>query len=332
MRIAVLGAGRIGIAHLSTLAAVPGIDELIVADPDRERSVSAAAAVGASSMSIDEALASRPDGIVITAPTPAHPDLVRAGISAGIPVFCEKPLAQDVAGSRALVEDCEGSDVPVQIGFQRRFDAGYRSARQAVRRGDLGELRRVHLMTCDPAPPSAEYIASSGGIFRDCHVHDFDVLRWVTGSEVATVHAVGANRGADYFRDAHDVDESAALLTMTDGTLVTLSGSRYNGAGYDVRMELAGTVATLLVGLDEQSPLRSAEARVPFPGGAPYSDFQHRFAAAYATELEEFVRVVRGEVTNPCTPRDALAAQLIAEAAQTSRREGRTVDMAELNL
>ena len=131
--------------------------------------------------------------------------------------------------------------MPTQIGFQRRFDAGYGAARDALRSGALGELRRVHALTGDREPPAADYIPSSGGIFRDCHVHDFDILRWVTGREVVEVYAVGANRGAAFFAEAGDVDESAAVLTLDDGTLVTLQGSRYNGGGHDVRMELAGT-------------------------------------------------------------------------------------------
>src|SRR5690606_39809392 len=112
-------------------------------------------------------------------------------------------------------------------------------------------LHRVHLITADPRPPAADYIPRSGGIYRDCHIHDFDILRWVTGREVDSVYATGATRGAAFFAEAGDVDTSAALLTMDDGTLFTLQGSRYNGGGSDERMELAGTLRTRAVGLDQ---------------------------------------------------------------------------------
>ncbi|TXN31178.1 Gfo/Idh/MocA family protein [Lacisediminihabitans profunda] len=331
MRFAILGAGRIGIAHVSTLMAQTGVSELLVADLDPARARTAAESVGAASHgTIDDAFSFRPDGIVIAAPTPAHAELILRAVRAGIPTFCEKPLAESLASSVAVVEEVERHDVPVQIGFQRRFDAGYRAAKQALEAGDIGELRRLHLLTCDPTPPPAEYIPQSGGIYRDCHIHDFDILRWVTGREVVSVFATGTNRGAAFFGEAGDVDESAALLTLDDGTLATLQGSRYNGAGYDVRMELAGTLGNRSVGLDDRVPLTSAEPGVGFPAGTPWPNFQERFAAAYSAELAAFVSVAAGERPSPCTPREALEALYIAEAATLSRAEGRSVRLDEV--
>jgi myo-inositol 2-dehydrogenase/D-chiro-inositol 1-dehydrogenase len=212
----------------------------------------------------------------------------------------------------------------VRIGFQRRFDAGYRAAAAALRAGELGELHRVHLITADPAPPPAEYIPLSGGVFRDCHIHDFDILRWVTGHEVVSVYATGANRGAAFFAEAGDVDNSAALLTLDDGTLATLQGSRYNGGGYDVRMELAGTKGTQAVGLGPRAPLRSAEGLQP--PDTPWPDFVTRFGAAYTAEIDAFLRDGEGL----CSIEDALAALYVAEAADLSLRQGRPVEVAEV--
>lgn len=331
MRIAILGAGRIGLAHVATLQRQPGISELLIADLDPARARAAATSIGsASAGSIEEAFSSKPDGIVIAAPTAAHAELIVRSVQAGIPTFCEKPLAESLDSTLAVVQEIERHDVPVQIGFQRRFDAGYVAARRALQAGEIGELRRLHLLTCDPTPPPAEYIPASGGIFRDCHIHDFDILRWVTGREVDSVFATGVNRGASFFGEAGDVDESAAVLTLDDGTLATLQGSRYNGAGYDVRMELAGTTGNRSVGLDERVPLTSAEPGVTFPNGAPWPNFQERFAAAYFAELATFVKVASGELDSPCTPRDALEALYIAEAADLSRREGRSVRIDEV--
>jgi len=154
----------------------------------------------------------------------------------------------------------------------------------------------------------------------------------VTGQEVASVFATGSNRGAAFFAEAEDVDESVALLTLADGTLATLQGSRYNGAGYDVRMELAGTDGNRSVGLDERVPLTSAEPGVGFPHGVPWPNFQERFAAAYAAELATFVGVAAGEIPSPCTPREALEALYIAEAAELSRHEGRVVRLDEVRV
>lgn len=331
MRLAVLGAGRIGLAHVGTLMAEASVDELFIADLDQARAEAAAVSFGSPSFgTIDDAFSSRPDGIVIAAPTSAHAELILRAVRAGIPTFCEKPLAESLASSVAVVAEVERHGVPVQIGFQRRFDAGYLAAREALHSGDIGGLRRMHLLTCDPTPPPAEYIPNSGGIYRDCHIHDFDILRWVTGREVATVYATGSNRGAAFFGESGDVDESAALLTLDDGTLATVQGSRYNGAGYDVRMELAGTVGNRTVGLDDRVPLTSAEPSESFPAGAPWPNFQERFAGAYAAELRMFVSVAAGTAASPCTPRDALEALFIAEAAERSRAEARVVSLDEV--
>ncbi len=331
MRIAVLGAGRIGLAHVGTLQAHEGISELLIADLDHERARAAASSVGsATAASIDDAISSKPDGIVIAAPTSAHAELILRTVRAGIPTFCEKPLAVSLESTVAVVNEVERHDVPVQLGFHRRFDPGYRAAKQALEAGDIGELRRMHLLTCDPTPPPADFIPTSGGIYRDCHIHDFDILRWITGREVDSVFAAGANRGAAFFSEADDIDESAALLTLDDGTLATVQGSRYNGAGYDVRMELAGTRGNRSVGLDDRVPLTSAEPGVNFPNGAPWPNFQERFAAAYSAELAAFVQLAAGEVPSPCTPRDALEALFIAEAAELSRHEGRVVRLEEV--
>jgi len=331
VRFVILGAGRIGLAHVDTLTQLDGVSELLIADLDPARAKAAAATVpGASFGTIDEAFASKPDGIVIAAPTSVHAELIVRSVRAGIPTFCEKPLAESLASTLAVVEEVERHDVPVQIGFQRRFDAGYAEARRALAAGDIGELRRMHLVTCDPTPPPAEYVPVSGGLYRDCHIHDFDILRWVTGQEVASVFATGSNRGADYFAASGDIDESATILTLQDGTLVTLQGSRYNGAGYDVRMELAGTAGNRTVGLDDRVPLTSTEPGATFPAGSPWGNFQDRFIGAYAEELAAFVAVVAGTATSRCTPRDALEALYIAEAASLSRVQGRVVQLDEV--
>ncbi|QAY59190.1 dehydrogenase [Microbacterium protaetiae] len=331
MRLGVIGTGRIGSQHAAVLAGRSEVDEVIVCDVDGTRARAVAAQIGGSAAEgTGQLYAARPDGVLIAAPTSQHADLIREAVRAHVPVFCEKPVAQSLAETVATVEEAEASGVAVQIGFQRRFDAGCRRVREAIAGGEVGELRRMHLMTCDPAPPPAEYVPHSGGIFRDCHIHDFDILRFVSGREVESVTALGANRGADFFAAAGDVDESVVLLTLDDGTLVTMQGSRYNGAGYDVRLEAAGTQGTVMAGLSGKTPVRSTEPGVVFPDDAPWAGFLERFADAYVAELVAFLDVVGTGAPVVCTPRDALEALYTAEAADLSRREGRTVRIAEV--
>lgn len=323
MRVGLLGLGRIGAFHAATLAAHPWVDELVVSDVDGVRAAGVAAELGAK---VGDAFES--DAVVIATPTATHAELLTRACAKGVPVFCEKPVAPGVDDTVRVLEAARQSGTVVHIGFQRRFDAGYVNARNALRNGELGTLHRVHMLTADPRPPAAGYILMSGGIYRDCHIHDFDILRWVTGREVDTVYATGSNRGEAFFAEAGDVDNSAALLTLDDGTLVTMQGSRYNGAGYDVRMELAGTLRTQAVGLDPRAPLTSSEGLQP--PGDPWPDFVTRFETAYVAELGAFLGAARGETDSPCTVEDALAALYLAEAAELSRREGRPVRVAEV--
>lgn len=329
MRVGLVGTGRIGASHAAVLRDHPEVDRLILADADETRAAATAAELGVDHGTVLTAL-EESDALVIAAATPAHAELILAGARRGRPVFCEKPVAADVQTTAAVGAEVAALGARVHIGFQRRFDAGYLAARDALRSGALGELRRVHALTADRVPPADDYIPTSGGIFRDCHVHDFDILRWVTGREVVEVVAIGANRGSQVFADSGDVDEAAALLTLDDGTLVTLQGSRYNGAGYDVRMELAGTRATWVVGLDEHAALVSAEAGSDFPAGPSWPNFWARFSAAYEAEMHAFIDLAQGRRESPCTVQEALEAFYVCEAATLSLIERRAVTVAEV--
>lgn len=332
MRIGLIGTGRIGAAHAAVLVEHPEVSDLVLTDVDPERARAVATELGVRHVPDADALlnSQHVDALVIAAATDAHTQLLLASIEAGLPVFCEKPVAPDLPGTVQVLRAAEHARARVHIGFQRRFDAGYARARAALAAGELGTLHRVHALTCDPAPPPPAYIPASGGLFRDCHVHDFDAVRWVTGQEVVDVLAHGANRGADYFHAAGDVDTAVALLRLTDGTLVTVQGSRYNGAGYDVRMELAGTEASIAVGLDERLPIISAEPAARFPEGLPWPNFWERFGPAYRAEISAFVDMAAGHRDTPCGVADALEALLIAEAAELSRTQGRVVGTAEV--
>ena len=331
MRVGLIGAGRIGRLHATTLRRLPEVDSLVIADavPDLAREVAAPLQAEAAD-NVDTALASGLDAVVIAAATSAHAELIHAALEAKLPVFCEKPVAPDVPGTREVIAHAAASGVPVQVGFQRRFDPGYQALRDAVRGGRLGWLHTLRGCTCDPTPPPARYVATSGGIFRDCAVHDFDAIRWVTGRDVVEVYATGSNKGDGYFTELGDVDSAAVVLTLDDGTCATVTCTRYNGAGYDVRLEACGSAGSMTAGLDDRTPVTSSEPGVTWPAGTPYQGFAERFAAAYAAELAAFVELVAGRIDNPCTAEEALQALLVAEAADRSLREHRPVRIEEV--
>jgi myo-inositol 2-dehydrogenase / D-chiro-inositol 1-dehydrogenase len=330
MKVGLLGAGRIGALHAGVLARDPGVDTILVGDADPERAESVAGEVGGEAGKIEDVLDSRPDAVVIAASTPAHADLIRASMQAGIPAFCEKPIALGYEETVEVVEEVESSGATLQIGFQRRFDAGYAEAKRLIESGALGTLYSIRLATHDPEPPPEEYIPASGGIFRDLHIHDFDILRWLTGGEVEEVYATGSVRGFDFFAEHGDVDTSAALIRLKEGVVAVLTGGRHDPLGYDVRAEVFGSKDSIAVGMDRRTPLRSVEPGMPPPEKPAYPNFQERFLDAYRAEMEYFLSVVRGEAENPCTARDALEALRIAMAADLSLAEHRPVSLLEV--
>ncbi|MGW0560562.1 Gfo/Idh/MocA family protein [Streptomyces sp. NPDC003016] len=331
MRIGLIGTGRIGSFHAGVLSRHREVGALLVTDTDTARAVAVADRLGATAApSVDEIFAWGVDAVVIASATSAHAELIGRAARAGLPAFCEKPIALDLAGTLGALREVDAAGSVLQLGFMRRFDAGYTTARALVRSGSLGRLHTVRATTSDPAPPPAAYLPLSGGLYRDCLVHDFDILRWVTGREVVEVYATGSDAGPAMFRAAGDVDTAAAVLTLDDGTLATATATRCNGAGYDVRMELAGELDQVSVGLDDRTPITSTEPKGPPACEQPWPGFLERFAPAYEAELDAFVRLVRGERDNPCDGGEALHALRIAEACERSRRERRPVRMEEI--
>jgi len=331
MRLGLIGLGRIGAFHADTLSHLDVVESLVVTDAVPAVTASVAERFGAEFADSPEALiASGVDGIVIAAATDAHTDLVRAGVDAGIPVFCEKPLSGVVEEAVAIAAYVSASGVPVQIGYPRRYDPAYLAARNAVADGELGWVHTVRSTTLDPAPPPRGYIAVSGGIFRDCSVHDFDTVRWVTGREVVEVYATGSSRGDAFFAELGDVATAQTLLTFDDGATAVVSNTRYNPSGHDVRLELHGTADSVAAGWSDNTPLRNLEPGSSWPTGKPWTFFMDRLADAFAAELTAFTEVVAGRRPSPCTVDDALAVTWIAEAATLSLQQHRPVQIAEV--
>lgn len=331
MRIGLIGTGRIGSFHATSLARHPEAGSLLLADAEPARAARLADRLGATAApTVDQIFTWGVDALVVACATEGHAELVMRAVRGGLPVFCEKPLAPDLARTLAVLREVAAVGGTLQVGFMRRFDAGYGTARELVRSGALGRLHTVRTMTADPAPPGAAYLATSGGLYRDCLVHDFDMVRWVTGHEVTEVYATGSDAGPPRFRETGDIDTASAVLALDDGTLVSSTGTRCNGAGYDVRMELAGELDQISTGLDDRTPIASTEPHGPPPASKPWQGFLERFGPAYEAELGAFVRLVRGEGPNPCDGLDALAAFRVAEACERSRRERRPVRLEEL--
>ncbi|GGM07625.1 Gfo/Idh/MocA family protein [Nakamurella endophytica] len=332
MRLGLIGLGRIGAFHARTLTALPEVEALVVTDavPAAVEAVAAALPVETAT-SPEQLLASGVDGVVIAAATDAHAELLVAAVAAGVPAFCEKPVTRDPADAVAVDELARRRGVAVQIGYPRRFDAAFAAARDAVASGELGSVHTVRSTTLDPAPPPAGYLRTSGGIFRDCAVHDFDAVRFVTGEEVVEVYASGTARGGDpVFAEIGDVHTAATVLVLESGAQAVISNTRYNARGYDVRLEVHGTRDSVAAGLESRLPLRSTEPGTTFPGGTPHTFFMDRLADAFRRELAAFTDVVAGRIPSPCTIADAVAVGWIAEAATRSLAEHRPVTVAEV--
>jgi myo-inositol 2-dehydrogenase / D-chiro-inositol 1-dehydrogenase len=331
MRLGLIGLGRIGAFHADTLSRLDQVDSLVVTDAVPAMTASVAERFGAESAdSPQELISSGVDGIVIAAATDAHTALIRAGVDAGIPVFCEKPLSGVVEEAVAIADYVNKTGVPVQIGYPRRFDPAYLAARNALEAGELGWVHTVRSTTLDPAPPPRGYVAVSGGIFRDCSVHDFDTVRWVTGREVVEVYATGSARGDDFFAELGDVATAQTLLTFGDGATAVVSNTRYNARGHDVRLELHGTVDSVAAGWSQCTPLRNLERDAAWPTGKPWTFFMDRLVDAFRAELTAFTEVVAGKRPTPCSVDDALAVTWIAEAATLSLQQHRPVRIAEV--
>lgn len=327
LTIGLVGLGRIGAFHASTLTALPGVDGLVATDANPAAVQTTVARFPAirEAADADAVLASGVDGVVLASATPTHAALIEKAVAAGIPVFCEKPIALSVADSAEVVRRIAGADVPVQIGYNRRFDPAMSAARAAVVSGELGFITTVRSTTLDPAPPPPDYIAASGGIFRDCAVHDFDAVRWVLGDDVVEVYATGGNQGDSIFTEVGDLDTASVLLTFASGTVGVVSVTRYNGRGYDCRLEVHGSADSVVAGWDAGTPVRNMQPGMDFPTGIAHSFFMDRFADAYRAELTAFCDMASNRTPSPCTAQDALEVAYIAEAAARSAATGTPV-------
>jgi myo-inositol 2-dehydrogenase/D-chiro-inositol 1-dehydrogenase len=327
--IGVLGLGRIGATHARNIASLDGVD-LVVHDTDARLQDEIAGATATRAASSRDELLDIVDAVVIATPTANHPDDIAAAVEADRPMLCEKPISLDLATTAAAIDLAEAADVYLQVGFMRRFDAGFVEARRLVETGQLGDLYLIRAASHDHVPPHEDYLDLSGSIFRDMHIHDFDAIRWLSGREVVEVHAAGSVLVDEMFERHGDVDMTAMTLLLEGGVLVSVTGSRANPLGYDHRTEVIGSRDAVCAGWSERTPLRSADPDGIAPPRAPFPAFPDRFGDAYRAEVEAFIAAVRGEEPNRSPGRAALEALRIAVAADRSLAEHRPVRVEEI--
>ncbi len=332
LRIGVIGAGRIGRVHAELLAhEVPGASVGAVYDPDSRSAQEVARELGVRvAASVGELLDSELDAVAICSSAHTHAELLIAAARAGKPVFCEKPVSLALDELDRALEAIESAGVPFQIGFNRRFDPAHAAVRQAVASGQIGELHLVRISSRDPVPPPLEYVRGSGGLFLDMMIHDFDMARFLTGSEVVEVFARGAVRVEPSFAAADDVDTALVTLVHEDGCLTSIDNSRRSAYGYDQRVEVFGAMG---MAASENPPANSSVlvteegARRPPLAGS----FVERYAAGYMREWEAFIDALRSGSEPLVSTRDARPPLLIGLAAWRSLRERRPVRLEEVD-
>lgn len=329
LRVAVIGAGRIGGLHAAHLAGVvSGAELAAVVDTDLQAARQAARRGAYATAELERVLAD--DGIgalLIASPTPVHAAQIAAGARAGKAIFSEKPVALDVAETRAALAAVEAAGVPFQIGFQRRYDPGFARARALIDSGAVGRIEMFRALACDPAPAPLDYLRASGGIYRDMAIHDLDVARFLCG-EVEEVSAVGATLVDARIGELGDVDTSVLTLRFRSGALGVIQNSRRAVYGYDVRTEVHGARGKLVIEHERATPVWT------YGQGGVSADHVHwfveRFRDAYRLEVQAFVdAVAAGRKPTPGSV-DALESLRVAEAATTSLRAGRRVRLTEV--
>lgn len=330
MRVLVIGAGRMGAIRVEDLAADPRVSEVLVTNRNDARANELASSFNATAVPWESALTPVADAVVVAVGTDAHDYVLRGILPQGIPVLCEKPIAMTLSATNALIDLAESSGSALQIGFQRRFDEPIRAIYDRINTGAMGTLYSLTMTAHDHTPSAREFIAGSGGIFRDMHVHDFDLVRWLTGDEVDSVFATRAVRDNQDYADFDDADVSSVIAVTTSGVQVIITGTRHDALGHDVRLEAFGSQDSVSAGLNVRTPLRTMEEDLALNSN-PYRGFVDRFRDAFRNETQAFVSFARGDIANPCPPDSALESLRIAIACEESISSGRSVRVADVS-
>ena len=333
LRIAVLGCGRIGQMHAANVAKHPRAELACVYDvhqPSAERVAKAQGVVAAASA--EEVFGSdKVDAVLIATATPTHADYIEMAIAAGKAVLCEKPIDLSLARVDACAEKIRGTSIPIQLGFNRRYDPGHSAARKAMLAGDIGDLHQVVITSRDPALPPRAYLEAAGGLFRDMTIHDFDLARFMLGEEPTEVFAL-ANALIDPALGAelHEVDSAMIVMRTASGKQCHINNSRTAVYGYDQRVELMGSDGMLVSDNRKPHELRRYTGKA-VEAGEPYQlFFLERYLEAFMAEIDGFVDCVEKGAAPLATFEDGRRALVLAEAAYLSMREKRLVQVSEV--
>jgi myo-inositol 2-dehydrogenase / D-chiro-inositol 1-dehydrogenase len=319
--IGVLGYGRIGRIHANNVRSSPSARLVAVADPLFGKGIDPPSEVKWTTEV--EAVVADPEveALMICTPTPSHAPLIEAAAAAGKHVFCEKPLDLDLGVASRAVMAAERAGIRLQVGFNRRFDPGFRRVRDAVKGGEIGALCMLRVISRDPAPPPIDYVRASGGIFLDMMIHDFDMVRFIDGGDVDEVQAFGAVHVDPRIGEAGDIDTAVVSMRLASGALATIENSRRAIYGYDQRLEAFGVDGAIEAG--NRTPSTTwLKNKAGVMTENPLHFFTERYDAAYRIELASFIDSISSGSAPECTGRDALAPLAIALAAKQSLVSG----------
>ena len=327
MRIGILGCGRIGKVHARSAMQNSRCKVMAVADAHPQAAREMAEDSGARVQSADEIIAAWDiDAVIICSPTDTHADYIEAAARAGKATLCEKPVDLSAGRIAACLERIAPTRIPLMIGFNRRFDPSFAELHQQLRAGRIGDVESVSIVSRDPAPPTAEYIRRSGGLFRDMMIHDFDLSRFLLGEEPVEVYASGSALFDENARAQGDVDTAAAVLRTARGAICQISCSRRASYGYDQLIEVHGSKGMLRAANIHLTTVECAD-QAGFHADPLLAFFLERYMPAYERELEHFIdAVARGVAPSP-SGRDGLMAQKLADAAAESARTGQAIKL-----
>ena len=328
IKLAVIGAGRIGQIHATNAARNPGVVLAGIADAIPEPARKLAAELNAPVVSVDEILANPAiDAVLIGSSTDTHADLIQRSAKAGKHIFCEKPVDLDLLRARECEKVVKASGKTCLIGFQRRFDPTFSALKARIEKGEIGQLEALSVISRDPGAPPVSYLQRSGGIFKDMLIHDFDIFRWILGEEAETVYATAsALTDPTIATEANDADTTAVTIRTVTGKLAQIHTSRRAAYGYDQRFEVLGSKGML-----QANNHRPTEVVASGPDvvsiDKPEHFFLQRYEKAYRNELDHFIAVLAGQEKLRVSIEDGVKALELADAATTSWREGRIVKL-----
>ncbi|RMF33123.1 MAG: inositol 2-dehydrogenase [Alphaproteobacteria bacterium] len=333
LRIAILGCGRIGRMHAANVARHPDTALAMVYDmhaPSAEE-VAAAHGVPAASSADDVFASGEVDAVLVASVTDTHADYIEKAVAAGKPVLCEKPIDLDLARVNACAARIAGSDVPIQIGFNRRFDPGHRAARDACLAGEIGDLQQVIITSRDPGMPPRSYYEVAGGLLRDMTIHDFDLARYMLGEEPVEVFAMAGRMIDPALMDELDDHDTAMILMRTaSGRQCHINNSRSAVYGYDQRVELMGSNGMLISDNRKPHEMRRFSASLS-EAASPYEFFFiERYTEAFMAELTAFAAAIAEGRPTEVGFEDGRRALMLAEAAYRSIAENRAVRVEEM--